>query len=742
MKIEKIEDVIKFSIESRLLQELGERLVSEPNVAVAELIKNAYDADSPTCELEYSENRYLKVIDAGHGMTFDAFKTKWMSIATSNKVNEAFSPKYGRFLTGAKGVGRFAVRSLGKHLELETVSIDPDLDVRTRITASFDWLKLDRTTDLFNLKVPYKYEYPVTDPVGTTLTITKLKQNLDDNAFKKIRTNVLEIASPISALRPEEGFFKKSIRKKTKNSIDPGFEITINDSGGENEGPAETILNNYVGRAVAKLDGNNLELIIKFTNHSIIKKKYKYKSAVGSNIYADIRYFPKRLGAFRDIGVDGRSAWSWVRDNHGVKVYDKGFQVTPYGGYDDDWLMLDADNAHSEREWRSPLSRKYIPIPTQSKGDPYLNPMVNMVTNYQTIGAVFIESSQNKNEDETLIPSMDRQGFVNNTALQNLKDITRFAIEYMRNIDKAIQLIDDEEERLEKHQAIESNLKEVIKEIEQSPTLSRKDKIRLVDQFEYISKDVKDAEAYDRRAREGLDMMGFLGVVAGFMTHEHESILWELESVTELLEKHAKKDKKFLEVSEKVQKNIANISGYVDYTKLFIKNINSPIKNDIKAKPRIRHAIKTFSKFATDREYKIDLEVSSGELMPCLPIPLYEGVVLNLYTNALKALVAASHITEPSILICAWSDSKYRYVSVSDNGVGVPEKVKDRIWDPLFTTTSGEQNPLGSGMGLGLSLIKKVIKNLSGSISLVNPPPGYKTSFKVQFPRRNSYGQN
>src|SRR5580700_1705740 len=94
---------IAFQAEGRLLQELGLRLVASPEVALVELIKNSYDADSPSCTVRLEDgDTNLIVEDEGHGITLDDFRTKWMRIATSSKLSQDFSPKYHRQLTGAK----------------------------------------------------------------------------------------------------------------------------------------------------------------------------------------------------------------------------------------------------------------------------------------------------------------------------------------------------------------------------------------------------------------------------------------------------------------------------------------------------------------------------------------------------------------------------------------------------------------------------------------------------------------
>lgn len=60
------EGSVPFQAEGRLLQELGKRLVASPEVALVELIKNAYDADSPVCEVRVADKgKTLLVVDEG-----------------------------------------------------------------------------------------------------------------------------------------------------------------------------------------------------------------------------------------------------------------------------------------------------------------------------------------------------------------------------------------------------------------------------------------------------------------------------------------------------------------------------------------------------------------------------------------------------------------------------------------------------------------------------------------------------
>src|SRR6266576_2690694 len=118
-----------FEVDSALLSEIGEKLVTTPHVALAELVKNAYDADATevrvTIAADQQGMRTVEVRDNGHGMTMEAVRRYWMRIGTTNKIEDDVSPKFGRRRTGAKGIGRFACRRLGRVLEIETCALLP-----------------------------------------------------------------------------------------------------------------------------------------------------------------------------------------------------------------------------------------------------------------------------------------------------------------------------------------------------------------------------------------------------------------------------------------------------------------------------------------------------------------------------------------------------------------------------------------------------------------------------------------
>jgi hypothetical protein len=135
---------ITFTVDAALLRELGERLVGRPHIALAELIKNSYDADATRVDINFEPGQ-IEVIDNGHGMSLTEFKRFWMRVGSPHKQELRHSRKLSRPLTGSKGVGRLAAQFLAKDLELRTSA---DGSARGEIVARVDWSAAIRAKEL------------------------------------------------------------------------------------------------------------------------------------------------------------------------------------------------------------------------------------------------------------------------------------------------------------------------------------------------------------------------------------------------------------------------------------------------------------------------------------------------------------------------------------------------------------------------------------------------------------------
>ena len=100
------------------------------------------------------------------------------------------------------------------------------------------------------------------------------------------------------------------------------------------------------------------------------------------------------------------------------------------------------------------------------------------------------------------------------------------------------------------------------------------------------------------------------------------------------------------------------------------------------------------------------------------------------YAAAKRKAQASSYGYVPKLAAATKDLGDRVQISIRDNGTGIPPEVRDKIFNPFFTT-----KPAGEGTGLGLSLSHDiVVKQHSGSIE-IDTQPGEFTEFKITIPR-------
>lgn len=730
---------IAFDVEARLLQELGERLVASPEVAILELIKNASDADAPACKVSLATVRgkpALIIADDGVGMTEEDFRTRWMRIAANSKRYPT-TKKYGRTVTGQKGIGRFAIRFLGAAVQLDSVSIDLKTGQKQKVEAVFDWRRLDKNADLKDARVPFRVTVaPDESSTGTVLTVTRLKGDFGGVVKKALLTRVLQIVSPISAF--DAGPFAKKTRKGVEK--DPGFAVNFYGFPTTDDEPdlASAVINHAWARLKIKVTGNQVVYSVAFRNDSVrAELSIKFPNNLRSGLYADIVYAPKRKDAFQGITVDGREVWTWIRKNSGVGVIDNGFRIRPYGFADDDWLYLNQDGAHNRRKWRSNIALEHFPLSELEQARPGLNPTLNVPTSYQVIGAVNVSSrAPNDQGEDDLEAAMDREGFLINPAYHQMVEIVRGGIEFLAKADKDRQLKNEETQALLIRSELREDLVSTADAIRNDPRLAPDEKAALVQHYSQLAVRVVEQEEYDRNARQRLEIAAGLGVVAGFMTHEAERLFLALDSIILKLQRQAKTDPSLRSDLSEIQGARSRLDGYIRYTRLYTDSLRNNDLHPFSALGQIEWVMEHFGEIAASRGIKTDVVCEDEVTVPAVPVAMYSAVLLNLFTNAAKAVIArTTDEIEPRIRIAAWNDAKFHYLSVQDTGIGIPPQLRRRIWDPFFTTTSRVNSPLGTGMGLGLSLVKDLIERVGGRAEIVDSVPPFVTCIRISIPK-------
>lgn len=123
--------------------------------------------------------------------------------------------------------------------------------------------------------------------------------------------------------------------------------------------------------------------------------------------------------------------------------------------------------------------------------------------------------------------------------------------------------------------------------------------------------------------------------------------------------------------------------------------------------------------FEKESDCKINMQLGKGDIW----VMGDKEQALRVFNNVLKnAIQATAEVEKPAITISALEEGKRYIISISDNGHGIPEQMKERIFEPNFTTKS-------TGSGLGLAMVKSIITNFGGNIWFVSEKENGTTFF-------------
>ena len=99
-------------------------------------------------------------------------------------------------------------------------------------------------------------------------------------------------------------------------------------------------------------------------------------------------------------------------------------------------------------------------------------------------------------------------------------------------------------------------------------------------------------------------------------------------------------------------------------------------------------------------------------------------MVYNLVENAIKY----NHV-DGQVIVTAYQEENHVHLSVEDTGSGIPEELKERVFEPFFRVDKSRSRELG-GVGLGLALVREIVRVHEGSITVRSNPSG-GTVFEV-----------
>ena len=841
------EDDVYFNIDSRLLLQLGEKLVTNRAVALAELVKNSYDADATHVLVSLANIKNpggtIIVEDNGSGMSLSIFKTNWMRIATIDKEKNPITQKYKRQKSGEKGIGRFACRRLSNILKIKSVAVTEE-GHKEELNAFFDWTAFTPGSDVD--KIPVKYTTkPVDDntPTGTTLILEDAKDSWSAWDIRRLRNELTDLISP-TTFKSEQEF------KPVYGEYDPGFNMDFDCS--EFPKKEEKLDESFLKNAWAKLSGNvdengivtyEIKVLNKVLND--ISKSHKCTESFQylRNAKLEISFFVYKSPFFKSSEWVSSKAAEIGRKRGGIKVYADKFRVFGYGEKGDDWLKVDYDRGRSKGGVNEEVS-DYLEVDDR--------PGLHLFMNRAMFGHVMFIKSSNKKLEITV----NRERLIDNEAFEDLRKFVRLAVDfatvlYANEVRKKLDLEDrakevEEEERKKAEEELKRKTEELREKAEEQARKAEKERkeaeerakkaelerkkaeenlrkaeeerrraeierrkaeeekrrkadeiagkrleealknenkrleaeedarrieearrrkeeeirlkaegerkraeeIRLVE-FEDLRKNedelrkLKDEEfkrkneKYERESLQ-LRVLASTGTLVLILNHELQALVDAMEEMDENFSSIIQKmpeDERL--VREEIQKSFSNriemVKEFGRFVGLTVGGESRLEKKEWVISPIAESVFRPFKWYL--HEFGIDYNITLPDNLRSLKMYRSElvSVLFNLLSNAIKAIKGTN---DRRIEVTGFEEDNFIHIWFLDSGKGLDKNLREIVFEP-FETYSEPDFKFGIGTGLGLKIVRDIIKSYAGNVQFIDPPDSWKTCVEIILPKRD-----
>ena len=754
------ENKLEFSVDSQLLGELGERLVTRNYIALSELVKNAYDADSTAIKIGFinakkggtkNNEGEIHLIDNGHGMTFQQVKDYWMRIATPFKTREPISPTYGRRKTGNKGIGRFACQRLAKTLIFETIAKIPGTKELEWTKVEFKWEKFKPGTTLTEIPCEYETKKISNGNPGLVLILKGLNEPWSEAEFNLLRRQLLTI-SVVKGIR-RKGFVE-----------DPGFDIKF--EAPEFPKGEGILVDQFMDAGWGKLEGHIKDdgsVILKMdakkigSQHFVLPNKFELLK----HISFEIAWVPIKKEYFRDTKTLTTGIAKKIIDQFGVRVYLDSFRIYPYGSPGDDWLGIDKDIARRI----GPANIIFDALADKLQID-RSRVLLSHPQNRHLIGRIFISSDLS----DVFSVKLDREGFVENDAYQALTRCIRLSLEWFTIYYNKFVFSYQEAAVKESERELEKELKgikggdvktkastlEKAVDILSSEAKKAQDVLPDIQKRNY-EKRVQVATEYIKRsfslAETQLAILratASTGALMFVFSHEIKTLIAKLDTHAHTIERIIKKvpesqradlldfSKSLLETRDRLDQQIKLFGIMADKT-------HDIQRKKIQVKNTCIEVAKGFD-YLIDHyglnPIKIDMPDSlrTGQM---LDAELF-SVLINTISNALKANLAGNG---HNILIKGNKETGKTIIYIYDDGIGISKASRELVFEPLVVDPDKilyrklekriqdkDLSSLGRGTGLGLGIVKGIAESYGGKAEFIDVQPPWKTCIRVELP--------
>jgi signal transduction histidine kinase len=707
---------LPFSVDAALLRELGERLVGRPHIALAELIKNAYDADATHVELSV-EPDHLLVADDGHGMTDAAFRDRWMRVGSPHKEKERFSPTLKRPMTGSKGIGRLSTQFLGTELELWTQA---NAKRPSQIYADIDWLEA-REQNLITEAQATVGTVPSAERIrfaggarhGTAIRIEGLNQQWGRNELEGLAQEVWALQPPFS---PSKGGFEIKLKTPDKEAA----EVF--------ESQASAYLDVWYARIKGELARNprgtkgTLEAELEFFDGERHRLKLSLDRCLVHHADIEIRIYYLKYRKPKGLSVadlrDYFGKWG------GVHVYDAGFRL-PYYGTDVDWLEIEQD-----------FSRRLSTSQLLPSSENIRNGLQYLPANQRLFGEIRVSTNdelnhqpQKRRPDEVLQIQASRDRLVDNRAFEDLRLGVRTTLDWYANRQAArVYRSKEESGEAERISTATEQLEDVASSLE--PKLPKGDYKALSQAVETV-RAAEDAETSQRDHQTRL-MATLASAGAASLVYEHEvgKQFRRLERISRELKRKAKLDADLQPLAEELQDWLRQAKRS---RSLFSPILEEEKREAAKALP----AAKTVRQIVHDLDLilegvAVELDVDSDLRLPRARYAEWSAIFQNAFSNAVGAM---REVPKPQIRVLGGTSGKNRYIRIEDNGSGVDLEDADRLFEPF---ERGDPSEIGPGTGLGLPIARMLADSIGVRVAFVESAEGMSTSLRISWRPKKS----
>jgi len=250
-----------------------------------------------------------------------------------------------------------------------------------------------------------------------------------------------------------------------------------------------------------------------------------------------------------------------------------------------------------------------------------------------------------------------------------------------------------------------------------------------------IARDITEELILNESLKQSQKMES-IGTLAGGIAHDFNNILFPIIGYTEMLLEDIPNDSPFQKSLNAIYTGALRAKDLVTQILTFSRQENREMKL-LKISPIIEEALKLVrSTIPTTIKIIKDIR-SDSSIVKADPTQIHQ-IVINLTTNAshamadsggelrigIKEVIMDRHkISTPTMKL-----GSYVCLFVGDTGLGMPQNVKEKIFDPFYTTKEK-----GKGTGMGLSVVHGIVASLGGIIE-VDSEYGLGTEFRVYLP--------